>query len=489
MKYFALGILLSCALATQAQIAESTLHSFCSQVANASCSDGSGPAGDLIQASDGLLYGTTQTGGAHASGAVFAMNTAGALTTVYSFCAQAKCADGQQPESGVIEGTDGNFYGTTRLGGASGAGAVYRLTRSGALTVLHNFCAQANCADGQWPIAALTEDTHGNFYGAAQYGGAHSAGTLFEITAAGQFLVLHAFCSVAQCADGALPAAPLLLAANGNGYGTTFGQPGSKGSGTIFEITPSGVFTTLHAFCTAANCPDGNAPVGRLVQTADGSIVGATQFGGAHADSGSLFAITPAGQFTTLHSFCGLAGCADGSTPRSGPVLGSDGNLYGVTATGGATASGAAYRITVGGAAIALYEFCSVTNCPDGLSPRGAVVQAADGNLYGTAFAGGNAQLAGLAFALRGNPALPPPVTITASPSPAKTGQPATVRWAVANAYSAGMQVCEAFVNGQPYRAVTPSGSQTFTPTAPGALNIAITCGGVESGFLTLAVQ
>ena len=482
-------LLLLLAATAHAQITESVLYSFCSQISGAACSDGSGPLGDAIQASDGNLYGTTQTGGAHNGGSVFALNASGTLTTVYSFCAQANCADGQQPQSGVIEGADGNLYGTTRLGGASGLGTVYRLSRGGALTVLHSFCAQANCADGEWPVSALTADAGGNLYGTAQYGGAHSAGTLFEISAGAAFTVLHNFCGLALCADGALPASPPLLAANGNAYGTTMGQPGGKGNGTIYQITPGGAFTTLHSFCAAAGCPDGSAPVGRLVQAANGNIYGATQFGGLHSSSGTLFSITPAGQFASVYSFCALASCADGATPHSSPVLGSDGNLYGVTPTGGTHLSGALYGFTSTGTLYDFYQFCGAANCTDGYYPSGSVIQASDGNLYGTTFAGGNAQLAGTIFAVRATPALPPPIAIAASANPAKHGQPLTIRWSTANAYSQSMQACEAFVNGQPFLAVAPAGSRTFTPTSAGMFSVAITCGGVESGLLAVTVQ
>ena len=147
------------------------------------------------------------------------------------------------------------------------------------------------------------------------------------------------------------------------------------------------------------------------------------------------------------------------------------------------------YGLTLSGSLYDFYQFCAAANCSDGYYPSGGVAQAGDGNLYGTTFAGGNAQLAGISFAVRATPALPPPISIAASANPAGSGQPVTIRWSTANAYSQSMQACEAFLNGLPYRAIAPSGSYTFTPSSAGTLNIAITCGGVESGLLTLTVQ
>jgi uncharacterized repeat protein (TIGR03803 family) len=486
-RLLSIALLLASALPALTQSATQTvLHTFCSAVAGISCTDGSGPVGDLIQASDGNLYGVTQTGGAHAAGSIFSLTLSGTLATVYSFCSQANCADGQQPAAGVIEGADGNLYGTTRLGGANNAGVIFRLTRSGVFSTLYSFCSQANCADGQWPHAALLQDSSGNLYGTAQYGGVNSAGTLFQLTPAGNLNVLHAFCSVAGCADGALPAGALLQAANGTAYGTTAGK---GNGGTIFQITPSGTFTTLHVFCTAANCPDGKSPAGRLVQAADGNLYGTTQYGGANSSQGTVFQLTPSGGFNTVYSFCALAACADGANPASGLFAGSDGNLYGTTENGGANLDGSLFRVASGGTVTTVYSLCSAANCADGAYVLSGLVQASDGNVYSASLGGGNTQYAGVVFALKASPALAAPVMLSTNAAAAHVGKPVTITWSVANAFSQTMKSCEGFVNGSPYQAAGPQGSMTLTPAAAGTLNLALTCGGVESGFLTLTVQ
>jgi uncharacterized repeat protein (TIGR03803 family) len=150
------------------------LHSF-------DTADGAYPHAELIQASDGNFYGTTEAGGANGGGTVFQITPAGVLTTLYSFCAQADCADGKAPVAGLLQATDGNFYGTTELGGANGSGTIFQITTGGTLATLYSFCAQARCADGEKPEAGLVQATDGSFYGAASVGGTGSVGTIFKL--------------------------------------------------------------------------------------------------------------------------------------------------------------------------------------------------------------------------------------------------------------------------------------------------------------------
>ena len=143
----------------------------------------------------------------------------------------------------LVQGVDGNFYGTTAVDGANGHGTVFKITPAGTLTTIYSFCAQSNCADGIYPYAGLAQDSKGNFYGTTSAGGANGDGSVFTITAAGALTTLHSFDST----DGATPYAGLLLAGDGNFYGTT-GAGGANNYGTIFNITPSGTLTTLHSF-------------------------------------------------------------------------------------------------------------------------------------------------------------------------------------------------------------------------------------------------
>jgi uncharacterized repeat protein (TIGR03803 family) len=148
--------------------------------------DGQSPNGELLQANDGNFYGTTSEGGANqvgnceefGCGTVFKITPSGTLTTLYSFCSQTNCADGSYPTAPPVQGTDGNFYGTTYAGGASGNGTIYKITPSGALTTLYSFTG----ADGSQPDAALLPAPGGNFYGVTNQGGTSHDGTVFRFT-------------------------------------------------------------------------------------------------------------------------------------------------------------------------------------------------------------------------------------------------------------------------------------------------------------------
>ena len=234
------------------------------------------------------------------------------------------------------------------------------------------------------------------FEAKAGYGGANNRGTVFKITASGTLTTLYSFCNLESCADGALPYAGLVLATNGNFYRTTeFG--GKYSYGAIFEITPSGSLTTLYSFCPDKNpCPDGARPSGNLIQAADGRFYGTTQAGGANHNNacategcGTVFAFAGGG-LTTLYSFCAQSGCTDGQTPNAGVIQATNGYLYGTTEFGGANSNnGTVFKITTSGTLTTLYSFCSVSGCLDGQGPTAGLLQATDGNLYGTTSAGG----------------------------------------------------------------------------------------------------
>jgi uncharacterized repeat protein (TIGR03803 family) len=292
-----------------------TLHSF-------DWYDGASPTGALVQGNDGNFYGTTYGGGADPHyGTVFKITPAGALTTLYSFCAQANCADGAMPYAGLVRAPDGNFYGTTLGGGSNngcslgvnGYGTVFKITPAGALTSLYSFCSQMNCADGEYPQAGLVQATDGNFYGTTPEGGGgvyHQGGTVFKITSSGTLTTLYNFCSLPACADGADSLAALLQGTDGNFYGTTIGGgaycTANSGCGTVFKITPSGSLTTLHSF---DDTDDGKAPFARLVHATDGNFYGTTAFGanpacttGLHG-CGTVFRLTgPPPSTTTVTS-------------------------------------------------------------------------------------------------------------------------------------------------------------------------------------------
>ena len=311
--------------------------------------------------------------------------------------------DGAYSYGALIQGADGNFYGTTYTGGANGEGAVFEVTPGGTLNPLYSFCSLSNCADGTRPRAGLVQGTDGNFYGTTFLGGANDnamcnpgsgsgCGTVFEMRPDGTLTTLYSFCSLSSCADGIGPYAGLMQGTDGNFYGTT-STGGANHVGTVFQITPAGTLTTLHSFCSLSKCGDGSDPGGELVQGADGNFYGTTAAGGASIE-GTVFKITPEGILTTLYSFCSLSKCADGAGPRAGLVQGTDGNFYGTTYADGANSGGTAFQITPGGTLNTLYSLCSWSNCADGSGPWGGLVEGTDGNFYGAALFGGNVSAA-----------------------------------------------------------------------------------------------
>ena len=262
-----------------------TLYNFCSQ---ANCADGSNPYGSLVQATNGNFYGTTVTGGANRGGTVFEITPSGKMTILYSFCSKSACADGSSPYAGLIQAADGNLYGTTYDGGSRDAGVVFKMTPAGLLTTLYSFCSQANCADGDVSFAPLAEGPEGNFYGTTIYGGSTGCcGTVFKITTTGQFTSLYTFCSETNCDDGGYPSAGLALA-DGKLYGTTGANGPNSDAGTLFDITTTGALTTLYSFCTQSGCTDGSNPFGGLIQSTDGTFYGTTYFGGMGSCNGPV---------------------------------------------------------------------------------------------------------------------------------------------------------------------------------------------------------
>jgi uncharacterized repeat protein (TIGR03803 family) len=375
--------------------------------------DGVYPTAGLVQATNGDFYGTTYAGGANYGGTVFKTTPGGTPTTLYSFCSQGvypSCTDGANPQAVLVQASNGDIYGTTSLGGANGPyyGTIFKITPSGTLTTLYSFCTQSDCTDGSEPFAGLVQATDGNFYGTTAYRGAHDGGTVFKITPSGTLTTLHSFCGQMVCPNGTSPQAGLVQATNGDFYGTTAAganpgpAPGS-GAGTVFKITPSGTLTTLYSFCAQSGCTDGDSPEAVLVQATNGDFYGTTAYGGANTclsngyniGCGTVFKITPGGTLTTLYSFCSKSGCTDGELPAAGLVQATNGDFYGTTyyddeincvPEGGC---GTVFKMTPSGTLTTLYSFCSQSACTDGSEPYAGLVQATNGDFYGTATEGG----------------------------------------------------------------------------------------------------
>jgi uncharacterized repeat protein (TIGR03803 family) len=386
----ACAVFLFCALAAIASPAQTftTLLDF--DISNGSFQrSASGQA--LVQGLDGNFYGVTGNGGANCTtqggmgcGQVFKITSTGTLTTLYSFCSGTNCSDGWLPLGGLILGTDGNFYGTTNAGGEGSAGTVFKVTPEGALTTLYSF--RDTLVDGAYPYAGLVEAANGNFYGTNPLEGGSNGGgqgTIFGITPQGNLIGVYSFpCLISNCASGAQPYGSLVQASNGDFYGTNR-EGGANGAGTIFKFSAhNGMLTTLHNFGSKG---DGSQPYAGLLLAADGNFYGTTPLGGAHYTAGTIFRMDAAGNETRLYSFCSQPHCTDGSTPEAPLVQGTDGNFYGTTTRSGAHGYGTIFAITPGGTLTTLHSF----DVSDGAYPAEALVQGTDGVFYGLTPSGG----------------------------------------------------------------------------------------------------
>jgi len=351
--------------------------------------NGANSTAKLIQANDGNFYGTTSLGGANNDGSVFRITPSGVLTTLYSFCSKSACSDGANPIGGLIQASDGNLYGTTEIG------TVFKITLSGTLTTLGG-------TGGQFPLAALIQGKDGNFYGTTSRGGSNtctlrpgyrvSCGTAFKITPGGAVTTLASF----DQASGFAPSSPLIQASDGNFYGTTpLGGANYPGFGTVYKITPAGTLTVLHSF----DGGDGEKSYAGLVQGTDGELYGTTSFGGANANySGTVFKISLSGMLTTMHSFDG----PDGSGADAALILATDGNFYGTTSGVGYNNLGTVFKITPGGAITVLHSFEGT----DGELSYASLIEGSNGDLYGTTEFGASSACnegCGTIFRLSGN--------------------------------------------------------------------------------------
>lgn len=361
----------------------------------ATSSDGKQPYWGLIKGSDGNFYGTTSAGGlpstdgvlTDGNGTVYRVTQTGAETVLYRF--SGKPADGALPLA-VIQGSDGNLYGTTELGGPNDYGTVFKLTPEGVETVIYFF---KGGTDGAFP-QALVEANDGNFYGTTSDGGAHDAGCIFRLTPQGVETILYSFSGPP---DGANPMGQLIQGSDGNLYGVTFSgglpipgtaQPNSfipDYGGTVFKVTLQGVETILHSFAAGA---DSESPMAGLIQASDGNFYGTTGGGNfnnvsaaaaVNTNSGTVFRVTLAGEESIVHTFA--ASGSEGAFPGAQLVQGSDGNLYGTAGRGGAYGGGTAFQILPAGFVTVLYSFPSATKSIS--NPDTNLIQGSDGNLYG----------------------------------------------------------------------------------------------------------
>jgi uncharacterized repeat protein (TIGR03803 family) len=472
---------------------QSVVYGFCN-VGGSVCPDGVDPQ-SLIQAADGSFYGLafSRNGCTTTCTEVFKITPEGAFALLH--------ANIQGFPGGLVQGSDGNIYGTAgafNSVGVNAYGSIFKLTPSGVFTTLYSFTELYAAGTN----ADLIQGSDGNFYGTAgEYNSSQPGGAVYRITPSGTISNLYVFCIEDQqgyCPDGSFPEG-LVQGSDGNFYGTTnTGGSQDSNAGTVFKLTQSGNLTTLYTFCSqgGTGCADGESPTGQLVQASDGNFYGTTANGGL--GEGTIFKITPGGMLTTLYAFCPGGGpCSDGVSPN-GLVLGSDGGLYGTTGAYGSGGVSTVFRITTAGNFKILSTFCT-PNCSGG-SYLNSITQGSDGGFYGTTESGG-ASAAGVVFKIASTPTLAAPVAVSLSESSIEVGDSVTLNWQVLNAFSTTMQQCIAFAPFNSGGAGTwtglqsgtlaggvYSGTATIKPTAAGVYAYALTCGGVESGQATLNV-
>jgi uncharacterized repeat protein (TIGR03803 family) len=415
------GVILFCVVAATASHAqtEAVLYPFTGG------SDGSEPTSSLTW-NNGNLYGTTYAGGS-GYGTVYELSPNGtggwSETTLYSFCQQANCADGENPlYSYLMFDSQGNLYGTASGGGANGYGLVFELTNTSGTwqeTILHNF---TNAPDGANPGNGLIMDTAGNLYGMTFAGGTGNGnGCVFELSPSGTGWTERVIYDIDSTHSG-LTLGPPSGSAGNIIYGTTYG--------TVFQLTPtakgSWFSTVLFTFTNSAT--QGAGPVGSLVLDSAGNLYGATEAGGTN-NAGVVFKLAPAqsGSWTetVLFTFGGSGKFGpNGADPWGGVIFDNNGNLYGTTKLGGIKGAGTVYELAANGKGAYQERVVFNFDGEDGADPKAGLVMDSSGYLYGTTY-GGGANGEGAVFQANAH-ANVTTTTLTSSPNPSTEGEAVT---------------------------------------------------------------
>ncbi len=388
------------------------------------------PQDGLTLSTDGNYYGVTRTGGTNFTGTVFQLTPSGAVNTVYTFSAldgSAANSDGAMPSGQLAVDASGNLYGVCLDGGPTGTGTIFEVTTAGAFSTLYTF---PSVSGGITPLGSIVLGSDDSLYGTTTSGGASGSGVIYELTpSTGAYTVLHSFAAQSTSSintDGYSPNG-LVAGPGGELYGTTL-DGGPSGNGTIFDISTSGAFTSLYRFSAVTKVNgntsngDGRYPNGNVAFDTSGNLYGTAQAGGAN-NTGTVYEFSTAGQFTSLYSFTSVSNSenANGAGPYSGLTAASDGNFYGTTEYGGPNSKGVIYKISSAGVVTNLHTFNgdAGNGNSDGSNPYSALTIGADGDLYGTAHRGGSSDN-GVLFKLYTGAALsaPPPFTTTPVPTP-----------------------------------------------------------------------
>ncbi|MBK7998227.1 MAG: hypothetical protein IPK15_05715 [Verrucomicrobia bacterium] len=354
-------------------------------------SDGANPVGNLLVGRDGWIYGTCFAGGTTNAGTIFRLRPDG---TDYSTLRQLTAEDGSAIQAGLIEARDGRLYGTASRGGADDLGTVFGLNTDGSdFAVVHEF----DGTDGTSPVANLLEGSDGALYGSTREGGVSGFGTLFRVSGRDRrFAVLWDFWGGGW--DGFRPFCALVEGSDGALYGTTAGGGTAEG-GILFRINKDGsAYEILRSFGTMF--VDGANPFCGLTRIAGDRLVGTT-FAGGGSGGGSMFTVREDGSdYGVLWSFSISGG--DGVNARTELIEGSDGALYGTTDAGGYYGLGTIYRMQKDGGGFAILHDFMGTNS-EGRGPISALIEGRDGFLYGTTSGeetNGNTLITGTLFKL-----------------------------------------------------------------------------------------
>jgi uncharacterized repeat protein (TIGR03803 family) len=341
-------------------------------------SDGGNPLAGFTTDAVGNLYGTTSIGGASGAGTVFKIARKGTLIVMHSFTGG---TDGANPEASLLVDAFGNLYGTTIAGGASGAGTVFKITRKGKETVLYSFTGGAN---GASPTAALTMDGVGNLYGTTTTGGLAGNGTIFKLAAPkkqGRKWREKVLYSFGSGTDGTIPVAGVSFDAAGNLYGTT-SAGGFYGYGTVFQLKPSKTGWAENVLHNFQDGDDGGVPYAGLIVDPSGNLYGGATGGGTGA-GGTIFELTPSTGSWTFSVLYNIPGWAL-SGPFRNLMMDASGNLYGTTHCDGANSAGTAYELINSGGAWTYKSLHVFTGGSDGRFLFSNLVFDKYGDLYGT---------------------------------------------------------------------------------------------------------
>jgi uncharacterized repeat protein (TIGR03803 family) len=346
--------------------------------------------GVIAQGRNGDMYSTALGSCTSSFGDAYKITTKGKVGVLHGFSGSEQVLT----VSGLTLATTGSYWGTNE-GGEFGPGNIFKMSAAGKVTD-YNVLGGTGEVNGDDPIAPPVQGMDGNFYGTTTSGGNTSkctygnggCGVIYQITPAGKYKVIYTF----DQTNGGNPDDALLLGTDGNFYGTASqgGTVGGKyvGDGVVFKITTTGEYSVVYAFCSETHCNDGANPLAALIQGSDGNFYGTTEYGGVGAGGvpeGVIFKLTPSGEITVLYSFCAVASCKDGANPFGSLVQATDGNFYGTTAYGGANGHGVIFEVTPAGKYTVLYNFATTT----GGVPQTTLLQNTNGIFYGTASQGG----------------------------------------------------------------------------------------------------